>query len=153
MPSSFPSRRIRTPVDRAPWAAEALDRSIGTWPTPDMNDFCNQPLMPLPVKYSILAGNVTLRDSFSGRKKESETARWLLARMAPPSFGMFSAPSMIRGRKNTFSTGPRKMCFINQYSTAGSASLTDLDPTSAYVADGTRHNEHALREGAGPHPP
>ncbi len=127
MPSSLPSRTIRTPVSSAPWAAEALDRSIGTWPTPVKNHFCSLPLSPVPVKYSILAGKVTRRDSISGRKKESDTARWLLARIAPPSFGMFSAPSMIFGWKNSRRIGPRRTCFMIQYSTAGSASL-DTEP-------------------------
>ena len=33
-----------------------------------------------------------LRGSMMGRKKESMTARWLLAMMAAPSAGTFSAP-------------------------------------------------------------
>ena len=34
----------------------------------------------------------TSRSTSSGRKKESITARWLEARIAAPSTGMFSSP-------------------------------------------------------------
>ena len=69
--------------------------------------------MPLPVKYSCLPMNTISRSSIRGRKKESITARWLLARMAGPSVGTFSAPRT-QGRYTSLSRGPTKMCFISQ---------------------------------------
>jgi hypothetical protein len=41
----------------------------------------------------------------SGKKIESMTERWLLARIAAPVFGTFFAPT-IHGRKIALSTGP-----------------------------------------------
>lgn len=63
------------------------------------------PFTPGDVKYSALAMKVTLRSRTAGRKKESENERWLLARMAGPSAGMFSRPST-QGLKATLSDPP-----------------------------------------------
>ncbi len=56
---------------KAPSAALALERSIGTWPAPEKNFFWNHPLMPGLVKYSALATNVTRRGKVSGMKSQS----------------------------------------------------------------------------------
>ena len=56
---------------------------------------------------------VTLRSRTAGRKNESEKERWLLARIAGPSAGMFSRPST-QGLKVTFS-GPPMATFIAPY--------------------------------------
>ena len=61
--------------------------------------------MPLPVKYSALARNTTLRGSGSGPKKWSENDRWLLARMTGPRRGMFRRPRD-QGRNTSFSATP-----------------------------------------------
>ena len=53
-----------------------------------------------------------MRCTATGRKIESETERWLLARIAPPSAGMFSSP-LTHGRKNTFTSGPTMNLFMN----------------------------------------
>ncbi len=53
------------------------------------------------------------RGTTSGRKNESENDRWLLARIAAPSSGTFSAPST-QGRKSTRSHGPTTTYFRNQ---------------------------------------
>ena len=55
----------------APSAAEAPDRSMGTWPAPEKKPFWNHPLMPGVLKYSALATKVTLRASVSGMKSQS----------------------------------------------------------------------------------
>jgi hypothetical protein len=55
----------------APSAAEAPDRSIGTWPAPEKNCRWNQPLMPGVLKYSALATNVTRRGNVSGMNSQS----------------------------------------------------------------------------------
>lgn len=65
------------------------------------------------VKYSAFAMNVTLRSRTAGRKNESEKERWLLARIAAPSAGMFSRPST-QGLKVTLS-GPPIATFIAPY--------------------------------------
>jgi len=49
----------------------------------------------------------------SGRKIESENERWLLAKMAAPSVGMFSSPST-HGRKRSLRIGPRTRVFSTQ---------------------------------------
>src|SRR4051794_7235695 len=116
MPSSFSSRSSRTAVSIAACAAEPLARSIGTWPTPVKNSFLSQPTGPGWVKYSRLARKVMRRGTSSGRKKESATARWLLARIAPPCAGTCSTPSML-GRKTSRSSGPRSTNLDHQYST------------------------------------
>ena len=97
----------------APSAAEAPDRSIGTWPEPEKNFFWNQPLMPGVVKYSALATKVTRRASVSGMNSQSAYDRWLLARIAGPSSGTWSAPSTT-GRKTMRSTGPIAIHLRNQ---------------------------------------
>jgi hypothetical protein len=63
------------------------------------------------VKYSALARKVTFRGSGSGPKKWSANDRWLLARMAGPSRGTFSVPS-VHGR-NSARNGP-SMAFTTQ---------------------------------------
>ena len=119
-------RRIRTPAVSAPLAASASSRSIGTCPTPAKNIRDNLPLMPGVVKYSALARKVTRRLTISGMKKESQKERWLLARIAPPVSGTFSAPSTY-GRQIAFSHGPSPMVFRNQYSTQRPpAQITEL---------------------------
>ena len=65
------------------------------------------------VKYSALATNVTRRGSVSGMNSQSAYERWLLARMAGPSSGMFSEPET-RGRKTTRRSGPMAIHFKNQ---------------------------------------
>ena len=75
MPSSLPSRRIRRPVWIAFSAAEALDRSIGTWPAPEKNARWALPFTPVPVKYSALARKVTRRLSDRGMKIQSAAER------------------------------------------------------------------------------
>ncbi len=52
--------------------------------------------MPLPVKYSAFATNVTFRLTISGMKIESENERWLLAMIAGPRAGTLSRPSTLR---------------------------------------------------------
>ena len=81
-------------------------RSTGSWPTPRKNSALARPLIPVPVKYSALARNVTRRLSMSGRKIESENERWLEARIAPPVEGTCSPPRT-HGRNSERSTGPR----------------------------------------------
>ena len=86
---------------------------MGTWPAPEKNFFWNQPLIPGVVKYSALATNVTRRGRVSGMNSQSAYERWLLARMAGPDAGTFSAPSTC-GRKTTFNHGPRAIHLRNQ---------------------------------------
>ncbi len=69
--------------------------------------------MPVPMKYSILAGKVILLGRTSGSHTESENDRWLLAKMAGPSRGTFSRPST-QGRKTVLSNGPRAKTLRNQ---------------------------------------
>ena len=69
--------------------------------------------MPGVVKYSALATNVTRRGSVSGMNSQSAYERWLLARIAGPSSGTFSAPSTT-GRKMIRSNGPIAIHFRNQ---------------------------------------
>ncbi|SCE13982.1 hypothetical protein GA0115246_111337 [Streptomyces sp. SolWspMP-sol7th] len=86
------------------------ERSTGSCPTPLKNAAVSLPLTPGVVKYSAFAMKVTRRSRTAGRKKESEKERWLLARIAGPSSGMFSMPST-HGRNATLSEAPRE-CFI-----------------------------------------
>ena len=46
MPSSLPSRSSRTAVSSAACAADPLDRSTGTCPTPVKNIFLSRPMQP-----------------------------------------------------------------------------------------------------------
>ncbi len=69
--------------------------------------------MPGEVKYSALATKVTRRGRVSGMNIQSEYDRWLLARIAGPLSGTFSAPSAT-GRKISFRKGPRAIHFRNQ---------------------------------------
>ena len=69
--------------------------------------------MPGLLKYSALATKVTRRGSVSGMNSQSAYERWLLARIAGPSSGTFSAPET-RGRKTTRRSGPRAIHFRNQ---------------------------------------
>ena len=87
MPSSFSSRSSRTAVSIAACAPEPPERSTGTCPWLEKNCFFNQPSSPGWVKYSRLARKVIRRGTSSGRKNESTTARWLLARIAAPCSG------------------------------------------------------------------
>jgi hypothetical protein len=66
------------------------------------------------VKYSLFARKTTGLLSISGRNIESENDRWLLARMAAPSEGIFSEP-LTQGRNNTLRIGPRNMFFSRKY--------------------------------------
>ena len=86
---------------------------MGTWPMPAKNILEKKPLMPGVVKYSALARKVTLRGTISGRKKESQKDRWLLARIAAPCFGTFSRPS-VHGRQKVRRTGPISTNFAIQ---------------------------------------
>ena len=71
----MPSRRMRSPVSMAAWAARPPDRSIGIMPVPTKKLRTSQPLRPRPVKYSALATKVTFRLTISGMKIESEKDR------------------------------------------------------------------------------
>ncbi len=53
------------------------------------------------------------RSIMRGRKIESENDRWLLAMIAAPSDGTFSAPSTL-GRNSSFNHGPRRTNFNSQ---------------------------------------
>ena len=68
------------------------------------------------MKYSRLARNVIRRRTSSGTKNESATARWLLARIAPPRAGTCSSPSIV-GRASRRISGPSSTYFDHQYST------------------------------------
>jgi hypothetical protein len=104
---------MRMPVWIASSAAEALVRSIGTWPAPEKNARCRKPFTPVPVKYSALARKVTRRFSESGMKIQSAADRWLLARIAAPVEGTCSVPSA-RGRKTACTSGPIATNLRNQ---------------------------------------
>src|SRR3954470_5960410 len=126
MPSRWPALTRRVAVSSAACAALPPERSIGNWPTPVKNHFLSRPLKPGSVKYSDLAGKVTLRLTRSGMKNESATARWLPARIAPPVSGMFSAPTTLVGH-SVLSSGPMNTHFMSQYSTG--ASVLHRSPT------------------------
>ena len=101
------------PVRMASSAAEALVRSIGTWPLPPKNTRCATPLGPVPVKYSALARKVTRRRSDSGMNTQSAADRWLLAMIAAPLAGTWPIPST-RGRNTSLATGPTATYLRNQ---------------------------------------
>jgi len=71
-------------------------------------------LIPLPVKYSLLARKTTGLGHCSGKKMESENDRWLLARIAAPEVGTFSTPR-VQGLKIKRSRGPRRNVFSMKY--------------------------------------
>ena len=96
MPAMLPARSTRSWVSRAAWAAWPPERSTGIVPVPTKNIRVSQPLIPLPVKYSALATNVTLRFTINGVKIESENDRWLLARMTGPVRGTLLEPLDLR---------------------------------------------------------
>src|ERR671920_605384 len=127
MPRTLSSRSSRIAVSNAACAAEALDRSTGTCPWLVKKTFLIQPRSPGAVKYSRLARNVILRGTSRGRRKESATARWLLARIAPPRAGTWWSPSIV-GRVSTRISGPSSTYFDNQYSTG--PGTPHVDPTS-----------------------
>jgi hypothetical protein len=66
------------------------------------------------VKYSLLARKTTGLLSISGRKIESEKDKWLLARMAAPSEGIFSEPRT-QGLNMILRRGPRTIFFSRKY--------------------------------------
>ncbi len=70
------------PVRIAASEARPPPRCTGMVPTPSMNARVAAPLTPLPVKYSALPRNTTLRFITSGKKIESENDRWFDARIA-----------------------------------------------------------------------
>ena len=113
MPASSPSRSTRSWVSRAAWAAWPPERSTGIVPVPTKNILVSQPLMPLPVKYSALATNVTFRLTISGMKIESENERWLLARIAGPVVRHVLAPLHLRPEDQP-QQGPRRTYFSSQ---------------------------------------
>src|SRR6476659_10385677 len=113
MPNRWPSSSTFLAADSAPSAAEAPERSIGTWPAPEKNFFWNQPLTPGVVKYSAFATKVTRRGRVNGMNSQSAYDKWLLARIAGPVAGTFSAPSTL-GRKTSFSHGPSAIHLRNQ---------------------------------------
>ena len=82
-------------------------------PVPRKKFLISQPLIPLPVKYSAFATNVTFRLTMSGMKIESENDRWLLAMIAGPSSGTLSRPSTC-GRKISLSHGPSRTYLSSQ---------------------------------------
>src|SRR3954470_23073545 len=107
------------PVDRSggkaaqAWAALPPDRSTGIVPVLEKNQRIRRPLIPLPVKYSAFATNVTLRRTIRGVKIESEKERWLQARITGPDSGTLSRPRT-SGRKTSRSRGPRITYFSSQ---------------------------------------
>src|SRR5690348_11676587 len=144
MPSSLPSRRMRTAVASVAWAADPLDRSIGTCPTPVKKIFFRRPTNPGWVKYSALARKVMRRDTSNGRTNESTTARWLLARIAPPCSGTCSTPSIV-GLQSSRSSGPTSTNLDHQYST--SACPFRLDAVSLRRAVPQRQRAGACQDG------
>ena len=92
-------------MSSAAWAARPPDRSTGIVPVPTKNILISQPLIPLPVKYSALATNVTFRLTISGMKIESENDRWLLAMIAGPVVGHVVAPLDLRPEDQLAATG------------------------------------------------
>jgi hypothetical protein len=72
---------------------------------PSMNQRISAPLIPGPVKYSLLARKVTLRRTASGMNTESLKEMWLLARIAPPERGTRWRPRA-HGSQNRRATGP-----------------------------------------------
>ncbi len=65
---------------------------MGSWFAASKNRRVTHPFTPGPVKYSCLARKCTWRSSMAGMNTESETDRWLLARIAGPSVGTFPRP-------------------------------------------------------------
>ena len=86
---------------------------MGSWLVASKNLRVSAPLTPVPVKYSFLARKCTWRESWAGMKMESETERWLLARMAPPCSGMLSSP-FTQGRNSSWVTGATTKVLANQ---------------------------------------
>jgi hypothetical protein len=113
MPATPPARSTRSRVSSAACAALPPLRSTGMVPVPVKNRRINRPLIPLPVKYSAFATNVTRRFTISGVKIESENERWLQARITGPDAGTLASPST-RGRKMAFRTGPSTTYFSSQ---------------------------------------
>jgi hypothetical protein len=113
MPATLPDLSTRSSVSRAAWAALPPERSTGIVPVLRKNWRMSQPLIPLPVKYSAFATNVTLRSTISGVKIESEKERWLQARMTGPVGGTLRRPSTT-GRNRPFSNGPRTTYLSSQ---------------------------------------
>jgi hypothetical protein len=105
MPRTFPPASTRSPDLSARSLASPPVRSIGIWPTPLKNALLSSPLTPVPVKYSALARNTTLRRSGIGPKKWSANDRWLLTRITGPRRGTFFRPRD-QGRKITYSATP-----------------------------------------------
>jgi hypothetical protein len=68
--------------------------------------FLINPLMPGEVKYSLLAKNVTLRETTRGIKIESLNDRWLEAIMTGPLLGTYLRPETL-GRKINIKSGIR----------------------------------------------
>lgn len=60
-----------------------------------MNPRTKRPRMPVPLKYSALAANETLRGAATGIANESMNDRWLLARSTPPVLGTLSLPRIV----------------------------------------------------------
>ena len=98
-------------AERAPSAAEAPERSMGTWPA-RRNFFWNQPLMPGVLKYSAFATNVTRRGSVSGMNSQSAYDRWLLAGSRVPRRGC--APLLDVRAEDDPEDGPIATHFRNQ---------------------------------------
>jgi hypothetical protein len=78
------------------------------------NSFTKNPLIPLPVKYSLLARKTTGLGHCSGKNIESEKDRWLLARMAAPEVGTFSTPR-VQGLNKKRRSGPKMNVFKMKY--------------------------------------
>lgn len=72
---------------------------MGSWLVASKNLRVIQPLGPAPVKYSFFARKWTWRSSMAGMNTESDTERWLLARIAAPSAGTLPSP-LTKGRKS-----------------------------------------------------
>src|SRR5688572_26349351 len=94
MPKSWPASSTSLADSRARWLAEPPPRLIGIWPTARKNHAVFG-----SSKYSALATKVMRRLTISGRKNESNTARWLPARIAPPCVGTCSRPSTLTRQK------------------------------------------------------
>src|SRR5690349_3550540 len=106
---------MRSPVFSAASEARPPDRSIGIWPTDRKNVATSLPFRPGPVKYSDLAGNTICRGTDTGRKIESQNARWLLTSSAGPVVGTCSTPVTF-GRKSSLTSGATRNRLRNRYS-------------------------------------
>ena len=138
--------------------ARPVDRHL---PDPDEERLLDPAEQPGSVKYSRLARNVIRRGTSSGRRKESATARWLLARIAPPRIGTCSRPSIVgrvrhasagrAARTSTTSTAPdpRTPHVDSDQPTEVRPAATTANPGARHVRTPRRRADD-VREWAGP---